>query len=75
MSGGDAFVVWLEGPATIYASLKDAADGSYTATYNATTSGMYQLYITNGIFCYLLQLTSHAIWYTVCAATPVDVEH
>jgi hypothetical protein len=48
LSGGDAFLVWLEGPATVHASLEDQGTGVYTATYNLTVSGMYSLYITNG---------------------------
>ena len=41
-------MVWIEGPITAHAVLKDGNDGSYNATYNVTVSGMYQLYITNG---------------------------
>jgi hypothetical protein len=48
LSGGDTFLVWLEGPATVHANVKVKDTGVYTATYNLTISGMYSLYITNG---------------------------
>ena len=48
LSGGDTFLVWLEGPATVHASLRDEGTGTYTATYTLTVSGMYSLYVTNG---------------------------
>lgn len=47
LSGGDTFLVWLEGPATVHANVKVKDTGVYTATYNLTISGMYSLYITN----------------------------
>ena len=40
--------MWLEGPATVHAAVKDNGDGTYVATHKATVAGMYQLYITNG---------------------------
>lgn len=49
LSGGDNFVVWLEGPATVHARVKDQDDGSFLATYTAYKAGMYNLYITNGM--------------------------
>lgn len=48
LSGGDNFLVWLEGPATVHAKMADKGDGSYIATYQATAAGMYDLYLTNG---------------------------
>lgn len=48
LAGGDCFLVWLEGPATVHAVVQDNGDGTYLATHNATVTGMYQLYITNG---------------------------
>ena len=40
--------MWLEGPATVHATVQDNSNGTYVATHNATVAGMYQLYITNG---------------------------
>jgi len=48
LSGGDTFLVWLEGPVTVHGSVEDKGTGVYTATYNITVSGMYSMYITNG---------------------------
>ena len=50
LSGGDEFLVWLEGPVTVHAEVEDREDGTYTATYSTTMAGIYELYITNGDF-------------------------
>lgn len=41
-SGGDEFVVELEGTRSLSASVIDNLDGSYQATYTATKSGSYE---------------------------------
>lgn len=48
LAGGDSFVAWLEGPATVHANVADRDDGSYSVTYCTTIAGVYQLYVTNG---------------------------
>lgn len=48
LSGGDEFLVWLEGPVTVHAEVADREDGTYTASYSTTMAGIYELYITNG---------------------------
>lgn len=41
-------MVWLEGPGVVYAEVTDKGNGTYTAAYNASVAGMYELFITNG---------------------------
>lgn len=48
LAGGDTFIVWLEGPATVHASVDDRNDGTYIAAFKSTIVGLYDLYITNG---------------------------
>lgn len=48
LSGGDTFLVWLEGPETVHGHIRDHENGTFTANYTAIKAGLYDLYITNG---------------------------
>lgn len=64
LAGGDSFMVWLEGPTTVHATVADNKDGTYTATYNTTMSGIYDVYITNGA-----ALLSSPLLQRICATS------
>merc|ERR1712159_790529 len=44
-SGGDDFVVKLDGPQPVAGILKDMGDGTYNATFSVSKSGHYNVFV------------------------------